>query len=756
MRSKNFNPRAEGSFDGRVFNEPAKKSGSVSYILYFSTFPPRECGIATFTRDLTSAMDKKFNPSLKSKILAINDNGSSIYNYNQKVKYQIDETDIESYINIAKKINNDSAIRLVNIQHEFGIFGGIFGDYLITFLEAIKKPVVVTFHTVIPKPNEKLKKVIEFIFNKCAAIVVMADTAVKIFEEDYGIKKGKIKVIPHGVPTIPFQPDNINIKKKLGFKNKAILSTFGLINRGKGIEYVIQALPKIVKKNPNILYLVIGETHPQVRKREGEAYRNKLVKLVKKFNLTAQVKFYNKYLSLREITDYLRVTDIYICPSLSCNQITSGTLAYALSASKAIIATPSLYAKEVLAKGRGILVNFKDAPGIIKAVNLLLTKPELKRKKEKESYAYSRKMLWPNVAAEYLEVFRKIVNISNPVGLYKFPALKINYLLDLTDEVGIIQHAKHSVKDRSSGYTVDDNARALIAAVMYQKRFRDQPSLKLINTYLSFLYHAQKKDGWFHNLMDYDRKFLDQVGSEDCFGQALWATGFVVASNLYQNTKMTAKLVFDKAVKNVPKLNSPRSLAFSILGLYYYYQKFPNQDILRKIEKLADHLVTLYKNQSTKDWRWFEKIIAYQNGRLPESLFLAYEITKNKEYFKVAQESLDFLASLVILENKLVLIGQGGWYNYKGKRAYFDQQPVDAASMVQVFLTAWRVTKDESYYEKAGLSFSWFLGRNSIGQFVYDEVTGGCFDGLLPACVNLNQGAESTISYLLARMSFDV
>ncbi|MBU4331744.1 glycosyltransferase, partial [Patescibacteria group bacterium] len=669
-------------------------------------------------------------------------------------QFQINETDLEDYINTAKEIDRDDSIKLVNIEHEFGIFGGISGDYLIAFLETIKKPVVVTFHSVIPKPEERLKRVVRAIFDRCSAVIVMAETAIKVFVEDYGLSPEKFYVIPHGVPTIPpYQSEGM--KNKLGLSGRIVLSTFGLINSGKGIEYVIKALPKIKSKYPNILYLVIGETHPRIRKEEGEKYRNKLLALLKKFDLADNVKFYNKYLTLREIIDYLKATDIYIYPALDPNQITSGTLAYALSAGKAVIGTPSLYAKEVLTEGRGFLVNFKDVSGIIKTVDLILSDSKLKNQIETNAYAYSRKMTWPNVAISHLEVFKKIIKISSGVGLYKFPEIKISHLLNSTDEVGIIQHAKHSVNDRRSGYTTDDNARALIAATMYQKRFRDPESLKLVNTYLSFLYHAQRKDGRFHNFMDYNRKFLDSIGSEDCFGRALWATGYVSSSSIYENVRMTAKFIFDNAVKNIYRLKSPRAFAFSILGLYYYSQKFSSQDILRRTRKMADRLVSLYKEQSAKDWKWFEKEITYSNGRLPEALFLAYELTKNKKYLEAARESLDFLTNLVILGGRLVLIGHNGWYNYKGKRAYFDQQPVDAASMVQTFLTVHRITKKEEYYDKAVISFNWFLGQNSIDQPLYDEITGGCFDGLLPNCVNLNQGAESTICYLLARMSFD-
>lgn len=721
-------------------------------ILFMSSYPPRECGIATYTRDLVKAIDKKYGQCLESKILALNENGSSIYNYCAKVKYQINQTEIEDYINVAKKINKDNSIALINIQHEFGLFGGEWGDYLLAFLEVVKKPVVVTFHTLIPNPPPKLKKVVQAIDKRCEKIIVMADTAIDYYEHDYGLKRNKFVVIPHGAPI--FEPYNKElIKKKLGFEGQTVLSTFGLLSKGKGIEYVIKALPKIIEKNPEVLYLIIGETHPVVRKYEGEKYRNKLIKLSEELKLKNHVKFYNKYLNLKEIIDYLKATDVYLCPPQAPNQITSGTLAYALAAGKAIVASPFFHAGEVLKNGRGELVGFRDPAGIGRAVNQIISQPALKKTLEDQAYLYGQRTGWPIIAQSHLNVFKKIINLKNKIKPCRFPALKLNHLYNLSDEVGIIQHAKHSINDRASGYTTDDNARALIVATMYQDKFKDEQSLKYLKIYLSFLYHALTKDGWFHNFMNYNRQFLDKKGSEDCFGRTLWATGFVTASQLPENIKKTARFIFDKAVKNIIKLKSPRGHAFSLLGLYYCYQANPEIDIKHKILYLADKLVKLYSTESTKDWRWFEDSITYDNGRLPEALFLAYEVTKDKKYLKIAKDSLNFLVSLVILDQKLVLIGQHGWYNHKGKRAFFDQQPVDAAAMSQVFLTAYKVTQEKKFQDQAMLAFSWFLGVNSINQNVYDETTGGCFDGLLPNCVNLNQGAESTIAYLLARMS---
>lgn len=729
-----------------------KNQKSKSCVLYMGTFLPRECGIATFTNDLITALDKKFNPLLKSEVAAINDNGSSIYNYNNKVTFQIDESKIDDYDGLAKKINEREDIKLVNIQHEFGIFGGAYGEYLLKFLDSVKKPVVITFHSVLPNPDEHRKNLVKSIVKKANAIIVMAKEAENIFKKDYGLNTDKIFFVPHGVPQVPLY--SRRAKEKTGLSGRIVLSTFGLINKGKGIEHVIEALPPIIDKFPELLYVIIGETHPQVRKREGESYRNMLIKRVKKLGLSENVRFYNKYLTLKEIIDYLNATDIYISPALDKNQIVSGTLSYAMGCGKAVIATSSIYAKEVLAEERGILVDFKNPPSIGKAITDILSDNKLKEKLEKNAYELGRKMTWPNVAADYLRVFNKVIRLREEV-IKKYPPIKLNHCLYLTDDTGIIQHAKYSIPNRKTGYTLDDNARALIAATKHYNLFKSKQDLKLINVYVSFIYHAQKEDGKFHNLLDYDKKFLDEEGSEDSFGRALWACGEVMSSKANNNTKETAKFIFDNASSYATGLNSLRAKAFSIIGLSNYYKEHKHEDIIDKIKTLADSLIGSYKANSSQNWKWFEPKLTYSNGKLPEALFLAYLTTKNEEYLTVAEESLNFLSNVLVIDGKLVPIGNKGWYYQGGKREVYDQQPIDASSMVQTYLLAHKTTKKKGYYSNAILSFNWFLGKNSLNQMMYDETTGGCFDGLSVNSINLNQGAESTISYLLARLSLE-
>jgi glycosyltransferase involved in cell wall biosynthesis len=719
-----------------------------SKICFLSNFPPRECGIATFTQDLSSALDKRFNPRLKSRVIALNEE-AGFYNYGDRVVMQINKDDIEDFIEKAKKINQSDKIKLVCIQHEFGLFGGRYGEFLVPFLETIEKPVIVTFHSILPNPNRLRRKVVRFICEKSAAIVVMAHKAIEVLRDHYGVDEKKIYVIRHGVPNVAFSPPSL-FKKKLKLEGKITLSSFGLLSKGKGIERVIRALPELVKKYPNILYLVIGETHPKVREKEGEKYRNKLIKEVERLGLKDNVKFYNKYLTLREIISYLLASDIYICSNLEREQIVSGTLSYALGCGKAIISSPTFYAEEVLANGRGLIVDFNDKNNVVRAIDKILSDEEFRRGLEREAYSFSRSMIWANVATRYLSLFNRIVRLREET-IKKYPTIKLTHLKNLTDNFGCIQFAKLSLPDKDSGYTVDDNSRALIAAILHNSLFDSQVSKNLIETYLNFLEYAQDNSGWFNNVIREEGKIIED-NSEDAFGRCIWSLGFTIAKSNDDKFVEKAKKIFDKSYKLIDKIGSPRAKAFSILGLYYYYKKYENEEIIENIKKLADSLVALYKEHSSNGWEWFEDILAYSNSKLPESLFFAYELTADKEYLEIAKKTLDFLSGVVFVKDKLCPIGHNGWYNKNGERAFFDQQPVDASSMVQTFLHAYSVTKNREYYDKAVLAFNWFLGNNYLNQMIYDESTGGCYDGLSEASVNLNQGAESTISYLLARL----
>ncbi len=722
-----------------------------SKICFLSNFPPKECGIATFTKDLVYAMNKKYNPLLKSKVIALNEN-ESFYNYDNRVIMQVNKDDIEDYITTAKKINDSKDIKLVCIQHEFGLFGGEHGSHLIYFLEKIEKPVITTFHSILPSPDEKRKNIVKSIASRSAAIIVMANTAVDILNKDYNIERSKIHVVYHGIPNVAFYPSNL-FKKKLKLNNRTVLSTFGLLSRGKGIEYMIQALPKLVEKYPDILYLIIGETHPVIRKEEGEKYRNELIKLVNKLGLKNNVKFYNKYLTLQEIIYHLLATDIYICTNLDKNQIVSGTLSYALGCGKAIISTPSTYAKEILAGEKGILTEFENPKSFTKAIDKILSDKELKEKFERKTYSFSRQMTWQNIASRYLNVFNKVVQLREETTK-KYPIIKLNHLRNLTDNFACIQFSKNTIPDKTSGYTLDDNSRALIAVILHNSLFNSKHPLNLAKIYLNFIEYAQEKNGNFKNNFNNEEEILNSH-SEDAFGRAIWALGYTLNKTNNKEIRKKAKKIFEKSYEKIDTIISPRSKAFSILGLYYYHKKYENEKNILKIKKLADSLLESYKKESADDWQWFERYLTYSNSKLPEALFLAYEITNNKKYLEIAEKTLHFLSDIVFIDDELLPIGQNGWFNKNGKRALFDQQPIDVSSMVQTYLIAYLLTQDKHYYEKAVLSFNWFLGRNYLKQMVYNETTGGCYDGLSKENINTNQGAESTISYLIARLMLE-
>jgi len=660
---------------------------------------------------------------------------------------------MENYIDIAKKINKSKSIKLVNIQHEFGIFGGDCGSHIIPFLEILKKPLITTFHSIVPKPSEKRKKAVRFIASKSDCIVVMNKTAVDILRKGYDLK-GDIAVIPHGIPSVKFDSSRLE-KAKLDFKNRIILSSFGMMNPGKGYEYVIDALPKIVKKFPNILYIIVGETHPVVRMEEGEKYRNFLQRRVKKLGMSRHVKFYNKYVTLDEIIKYLKASDLYISSSTDPKQITSGTLVYAMGCGRAVVSTPFLHAREYVTPERGILAEFGKPQSFANAIIKVLSNPELKKSMQRNAYAFTRSMTWPNIALCYMKLFDKYVKISDRHEK-RLPKIKFSHLINMTDNFGIMQFAKYTTPNKRFGYCLDDNSRALIAVCMHYKIFGSKPRLKLVRTYLNFIKYVSQNNGMFFNFVDYNRKHDMNELSEDSFGRALTSLGYLISlDNMPPDILRDAEKIFKNSTQRLAELQSPRAIAFSIISLYHYNASRASNENIMLIRELADKLVQLYNNCSSQEWRWFEEYMTYSNSRLPESLLYAYLATKDEKYLDVGRKSLDFLVSVTFENGVFEPIGQSGWYSRNGKKAKFDQQPVDAASMVQALLLAGNVTCDRDYTKKAMDAFYWFLGKNALNQMVYDEFTGGCHDGLGHSSVNMNQGAESTISYLLARLSLE-
>ncbi|MEK7180915.1 MAG: glycosyltransferase family 4 protein [Patescibacteria group bacterium] len=724
-----------------------------NYIVHISSYPPRECGIATFTQDITNAFDHKFNPAVKSRIVALKENPTNFYNYNtKKVIDEINSNEIGYYVNLAKELNSRPEIKIVNIQHEFGLFGGSWGDYLIPFLQVIEKPIVVTFHSVLENPDDELKNTVQLIAEKAKALIVMNSLSEKVLVSEYQIPQAKIAIIPHGIPQVPLEPSE-KYKTELGLEGKIVLSTFGLLSPNKGIQYAIRALPEIVAKFPNVIYLVIGATHPNIVKEKGEVYRNALIQEIQKLGLENHVRFYNKYLELGELTSYLKATDIYLSPTVDEGQSVSGTLSYAMGCGRPVIATETSYARFLVAPQTGYLVPVRSASAITKALNELI--PDEKRIKGmgREAYEHTRPMTWPNVATSYFNLYKNFADLEAEED--KLPELKLDHLKRLTDNFGVFHFAKYSKPERRYGYSLDDNARAIIVAVKNYKLAPSEDLEKIIQTYLNFVKFAQRPTGTFANVVSY-QKVKDGTTDEDVQGRAIWALGFASSENLLpEKIRNQAQKLFLKALNPLLKIKSPRATAFAMTGIYHYLKSFPNKKLTQNFKKMADRQVELYKNFAAEDWNWFEDQLTYSNSKLPECLFYAYDLLKDEKYLEVAKKTLEFLRQITFEQEHYAPIGQNGWYVRNRKRAYFDQQPEETATMVETKVVAYKTTGDKKYLKGAYRVFNWFLGKNHLNQMVYDEVSGGCYDGVGQYAINLNQGAESTISYLLARLALE-
>jgi glycosyltransferase involved in cell wall biosynthesis len=735
-----------------------------SRIVFLATFPPRQCGIATFTADLARAVDQAFGPSMESKIVAINPTEVSQFTYSDKVIFQIRQPREEDYIQAAEKLNALTDIRLVNIQHEFGIFGGEYGSHVLLFLEKIKKPVIVTLHTVLPAPVEKMRTVIRDMMKYAAGMIVMTRSSKEILVKEYGIASGRITVIPHGIHHVPYATSK-RAKTALGFSDRVILSTFGLLNPGKGIEYVIDALPAVVQQFPQVRFHVAGVTHPVVLEQEGEAYRNSLIKKVYDLDLNDHVSFYNTYLGLSDLLKFLEATDIYLSTSLDPNQTVSGTLSYALGGGRPVISTAFAQAKQDITREVGMLVDFKNPHAFSDAIINLLKNDELRLKMGKCAYFRTRHMTWENVALSYLKYF----SVCVPEELIKqrrHPSVKLSHLARLTDDFGIIQFAQLTEPDISSGYTIDDNARALIVAALHYKKFHAPSSLKLIAVYLRFLHRVARSDGHFDNYVGQDRTIDIQrnirENSEDPTARTLYALAVAsTTAEIPQEMRDQAYALFMGSFKKNIVFSSPRPFAFFIKALYHLL--FHRADVLTAVdgEKLlaalrhsCDWLIALYDKNHSSDWEWFEHHLTYSNATLSEALILGYTITGEQRYFEVGEKTLNFLITHTFKDGMYIPVGQSGWFPKGGTRQYFDQQPEDTTATIQALNAMFRVTHQERYSELAYHAFNWFLGDNLLGQVVYDRTTGGCYDGVGEKSINLNQGAESTISYLLARLSF--
>ncbi|MES2088066.1 MAG: glycosyltransferase [Patescibacteria group bacterium] len=734
------------------------QKNSRQWIVYVSTFPPRECGIATFTQDLMNTFDELYMPREESKVVAINLDSRSKHRYDlDRVIYQITQPDKKSYLGAARYLNSLENVSVVNIQHEFGIFGGEYGSYILDFMNELRKPIVLTLHTVLPGPNPILKKTVEELGMKANTIIVMTETSKKILATDYTIDASKIKIIPHGIHPKPFS-DGKKAKAKLGLSGKMVLSTFGLLSKGKGIEYGIESLPEVVKRFPNVEYHVIGATHPVILAREGESYRKSLIKKVEQLGLRKHVIFHNKYFDLPDLLNFLEATDIYLALSLEPNQAVSGTFSYALGAGRPVIATRFAQAKEDITEETGLLVDFKNPEDIKNALLKMLKDPTRQKEMGKRAYFRTRSKTWHNCALlymkEYITLAPSLSNIET-----NLPKIKLDHIFELTDKFGMIQFTNLTTPDPSSGYTLDDNARALIAVIKYCEERRDKSVLELAKIYLNFIDYVAEAFGDFSNYVNYDRTIPSEKNRidslEDARARALESLAIAASSNVMSKQLRTQAYSLYDLSANSFFPEHPRSMAFFLKSLTAWITIDPSVEIKTKIVGYADKLVELYEKNSTHNWQWFGDSLTYSNGLLPEALALAFRETGNEKYLSVAKTSLEFLILYSFQGDICVPIGQKGWFQKGGEKQLHDQQPEEVATLVQTLKTMYEITGEERYQHLMMLAFGWFTGNNLLRQVVYDYDSGGCYDGVGKDYVNLNQGAESTVMYLLARLAVE-
>ena len=725
-------------------------------ILFITSYPPRECGIATYSQDLIRSLNNKFSQSFSFKVCAL-ESGETGYAYPEDVKYVLKTSDAAGYEKLAFDINNDYLIKVVLIQHEFGFYHRQEQAFQ-KFLEVLKKPVIVVFHTVLPNPDEKLKLQIQRIAAFGASIIVMTHTSSDILTSAYNIPEQMISVIPHGTHLVPHLSEKI-LKSKYDLEGRKVLATFGLLSSGKSIETTIEALPAIVKQCPEVVFLVMGKTHPEVVKNEGEKYREMLVQKVADLGLQKNVRFINKYLELPELLEYLQLTDIYLFATNDPNQAVSGTFAYAMSCSCPIISTPIPHAKEVLTEDTGIIFDFRNSQQLADAVISLFCDDELRHNMSINTLQKIVATAWENSAIAHAKLFEEVTRKKVKLQ-YNLPEINLEHLKKMTTDTGIIQFSKVNQPDVTTGYTVDDNARAMIAMCMYYQSSGDIQCINYIWKYLNFIKHCQQPDGDFLNYTDQDNQFTDQndeVNLDDSNGRAVWALGYLLslAEFLPKEIISEANKMIEKTFQCIKSMHSTRAMAFSIKGLFYYHHTIKSPENIELIKTLANRMVEMFKHESGKNWIWFESYLTYANSVLPEALLYAWELTGEPIYIDIAKRSFNFLLSQIFNENGIEVISNKHWLQ-KGKDAgEYGEQPIDVAYTIMTLSEFYNVLKVEEYRLKMDIAFNWFLGENRLHQIIYNPCTGGCYDGLEESNINLNQGAESTVSYLMARLTIE-
>jgi glycosyltransferase involved in cell wall biosynthesis len=740
-------------------NKSQNRNDNLPEILCITSYPPRECGIATYSQDLIVAVKNKFEKSFNINICAVELKDEKHF-YSKEVKFILETNNSKSYIEIAKKINENETIQMILIQHEFGLFKNNEIDF-IEFLKKLNKPIAVAFHTVLPNPNDALRKLVKSIDDIANSIIVMTNTSAILLTNDYGINAERIAVIPHGTHLVGHLDKDI-LKEKYNLTGRKILATFGLLSSGKCIETTISALRIIVKRYPDVLFLVIGKTHPNVIKVEEEQYRNSLESYIKTLHLEYNVKFINQYLPLPNLLEYLQLTDIYLFTSKDRNQAVSGTFSYALSCGCPIISTPIPHAKEVLQNETGIIVDFENPKQLARKVIELLENEAYCARISANAIHKLAPTAWENSAIAHALLFDAITGYKLNLE-YKLPDVNLNHLEKLTTDFGMIQFSKINKPDLESGYTLDDNARALVAMCKHFAISKSQTDFAYIKLYFNFIKQCLHGEGYFLNYIDKKKKFTKQnseTNLSDSNGRAIWALGYLISLSdiLPEDLIEEAKAIMKLSLSNVLNIHSPRAMGFIIKGIYYTNKKFKSKSNLMLVKHLADKLVQMYKHEANDKWQWYESYLTYGNSILPEAMLCAYLTTNNIVYKEIAIDSFDFLITKIFTEDSISVISNKGWMHNEeeiSKEKIGGEQPIDVAYTILALSKFYDAFKDEKYLKKMKIAFDWFLGKNHLNHIIYNPCTGGCYDGLEEDYINLNQGAESTVSYLMARLTLE-
>lgn len=736
-----------------------KTTDKLPEILFITTFPPRECGIATYSQDLIKSLENKFKSSFNITICAL-ESDTEKHHYEEPIKYILNTDQPKTLNRLSEKINSNNSIQMVLLQHEFGLFRKNEAE-LFKFLSNISRPLIIVFHTLLPNLNELLKENIKVIGKLAHSIIVMTNSAAQILKNDYGIDSKKISVIPHGTHLVPHSNKEL-LKEKYYMSGKKVLSTFGLISSGKSIETTLDAMPSIIKENNDVLFLIIGKTHPSVVKKEGEKYRMMLDQKIQDLQLQNHVLFVNSFLPLPQLLDFLQLTDIYLFTSNDPNQAVSGTFSYAMSSGCPIISTPIPHANEVLSEDAGIIIDFGNSEQLAKETNRLLKDSKLRKSISSNGLHKIVPTAWENSAIAHALLFEKIGD-ENLILNYRIPEINLDHIKKLTTDFGMIQFSIINQPDINSGYTIDDNARAMVAMCMHFELKKDKTDLEYIKIYLNFISSCLQEDGAFLNYVDEKGHFTNQnyeTNLEDSNGRAIWALGYLISLESIFPTALVEKVkkTLERASNNVLKMHSTRAMAFAIKGLYYANTKEKSQKNTAIIKELADRMVQMYKHESKPNWNWFESYLTYGNSILPEAILCAYLSTGNTNYKHIAKTSFDFLLDKTFDDKSIKVISNKGWMTKDQTtkiRAIGGEQPIDVAYTILALSKFAKAFNDQEYTRKMKIAFSWFLGNNHLHQIIYNPCTGGCYDGLEDTYINLNQGAESTVSYLMARLCIE-